>query len=90
MLLKLLGSFDIIAGLILIFGIGMDFPWQFLWVVGFLLLIKAGFGMLRDFASWIDLFCGIIFLLRIVFDIYSIIGLIFGILLIQKGVVSFL
>jgi len=47
-------------------------------------------GLLRDFASWIDLASGIILILSIFFHIPLVICIIAGILLIQKGIFSFL
>lgn len=90
MLVKVLGGIDFISGLILIFGAGFSFPIPILTVFGVILLIKSGIGLLRDFASWIDLLAGIIFILLIFFPIHWIICLIAGILLIQKGIFSFL
>ncbi len=51
MLVKVLGASDILIGLILISGIGVKLPSIILLFSGIILLIKAGFGLLRDFAS---------------------------------------
>jgi hypothetical protein len=90
MLIKALGVIDFIAGLILIFGTNLKIPFIILIIFGIFLLVKAGIGLLKDFAGWIDLFAGAIFILLIFFPISWIIGLIAGILLIQKGIISFL
>jgi hypothetical protein len=90
MLVKVLGLIDFLAGLILIFGINFKIPFLILIIFGIVLLIKAGIGLLKDFASWIDLFCGTIFILLIFLPIFWIICLIASVLLIQKGIFSFL
>ncbi len=90
MLLKIMGAIDTLGGLILLFGTGIAIPHLILIIFGGLLLIKALFGMLKGFASWIDLVSGVIFILMIFFNIHWIICLIAGILLIQKGIFSFL
>ena len=90
MLVKALGLVDFIGGLILIFGTNFKIPSLILIILGIVFLIKSGIGLLKDFASWIDLLCGTIFILLIFLSVSWIIGLITGILLIQKGVASFL
>lgn len=90
MLVKVLGAMDCIEGLILLFGAGIKLPFYISLILGVFLLIKAGMGKLKDIASWIDLIAGIIFILLIFFNVYWLICLIAGILLLQKGVFSFL
>ena len=90
MLVKVLGLIDFIGGVIFLFVTGTKFPLLILLVFGVILLIKAGIGLLKDFASWIDLIAGAIFILLIFFPVYWVFCLIVGILLIQKGIVSFL
>ncbi len=90
MLIKILGVVDLIIGLILIFLGNTKLHYLFLLVLAVILILKAVMGSLQGFASWTDLFGGIIFVLLIFFSIPWIICLIVGILLIQKGVVSFL
>jgi hypothetical protein len=90
MLVKILGVVDIVIGLVLTAGIGVKLPSMILLPFGLILLIKAGIGLLKDFASWIDLLSGAVFILLIFFPVYWIICLIAGIMLIQKGIVSFL
>jgi len=90
MLIKALGVIDFIGGIFLLFVSGTKFPYLILLVFGIILLIKSGIGLLRDFASWIDLIAGIVFILLIFFPVYWVFCLIAGILLIQKGIVSFL
>ena len=89
MLIKILGGIDLIAGAILIFG-GANLPIQILAGFGIVLLAKSCLGFLKDFASWVDLSAGIIFLLSIIILIPGIISLIFGLLIIQKGIFSFI
>lgn len=90
MLIKILGAIDFIAGLILIFGAGAKLPYLILMPFGVILLLKSTFGLLKDFASWIDFLCGINFILLILLPIPKVISIILGILLVQKGIFSFL
>ena len=90
MLIKALGVLDFIGGLILLFSAGVKIPVPVLIVLAVIFLIKSGIGFLKDFASWIDFIAGIVFILMIFFPVYWVFCLIAGILLIQKGVVSFL
>jgi len=90
MLIKIFGIFDLIAGAILIFGVGANLPIQILLGFGIILLAKSCLGFLKDFASWIDFSAGILFLLSIIIPIPGIISLILGLLIIQKGIFSFI
>jgi len=90
MLVKALGVLDFVGGLILLFGAGIKVPVPILIILIVIFLIKAGIGLLKDFASWIDLVAGIVFILMIFFPVYWVVCFISGILLIQKGIVSFL
>jgi len=91
MLLKILGSIDLISGLILILlGTGTVFPKTVLIFFGMLLLLKSSFGLLKDFASWIDFIGGWVFLLSILINLPIIIIIIVGLFVAQKGIFSFL
>ncbi len=90
MLVKILGVVDLIIGLILIFGSSAKLPYLMLLIIAIILFTKAGIGLLRDFASWIDLVTGLIFILLIFFTVSGVICIIAGILIIQKGIISFL
>jgi len=90
MLIKALGIIDVVAGILLLFGTGFEFPFQWLIFFGVILLAKSSLGMLKDFGSWIDLLCGAVFLLSAVFDVSIWISAILGILIFQKGLFSFL
>lgn len=90
MLIKILGGIDIFAAVVLFFNHSGDFPEKMLLYLGFVLLIKSSFGFFRDFGSCIDLFCGLIILLSIILVVPSFLLVIGGILIIQKGVISFL
>ncbi len=90
MLVKALGVTDFIAGLILILAAGINFSYFILLPIAGILLIKSLIGKLKDLGSWIDLIASILFILLIFFQVPWIICLIGGILLIQKGVMSFL
>jgi len=90
MLIKVLGIIDIIAGLILIFEKNINPSIYVLMILGLILISKSFLGLPKDFASWIDLSSGLIFLLLIIISIPWIISLIFGLLILQKGIFSFL
>jgi len=90
MLIKVLGVLDLIIGLILVFIGSARLSYLILLPIAIILFVKAGIGLLKDFASWIDFSSGIIFILLIFFSVPWIICLIAGILLIQKGTSSFL
>ncbi len=90
MLVKILGAIDFIGGLILVFLSGFSLPSQLLICFGIIFFIKSGIGMLKDFASWVDFSSGILFILLIFFPIHWVICVIVGILVIQKGIFSFL
>jgi hypothetical protein len=88
MLIKILGAIDLIGGIFLLLIGGIEFKILF-FILGILFVIKSLLGMWQDLGSWIDLLAGILFLFSIFFQI-EIIGIIIGICLIQKGLVSFL
>jgi len=90
MLVKILGTVDLIFGGILIFRDFLILSNQILLICAILLFIKSSFGMLKDFASWTDFVGGIIFLLLMVINLPPIICFIVAILLIQKGIFSLL
>ncbi|MCL5018321.1 MAG: hypothetical protein M1416_00955 [Candidatus Pacearchaeota archaeon] len=90
MLVKILGAIDFIGGLLLLFISGFNLPFQIFVFLGMVFLIKSLLGFLKDFASWIDLISGAIFILLIFFAVPWFICLIFAILLVQKGIFSFL
>ena len=90
MLVKILGIIDLISGLILIFGESLNISNQVFIIFGVVLLVKSSLGLLKDFASWIDFLCGIIFLISAIISVPEIISLVFGLLIIQKGLFSFL
>lgn len=88
MLVKILGIIDILAGAILIFG--GEVPQTMLLIFGIIVIAKSFLGLPKDFASWIDLSCGIMLILFIFFSLPIWLGLIFGLLIFQKGIFSFL
>ena len=90
MLVKILGAMDVLIGLILIFNSQLNLPVNILIICGFILIAKSFLGMLKDFASWIDLISGAIFLILAIFSVPTIITLIMGVLILQKGIFSFL
>jgi len=90
MLIKLFGVLDIIIGAILIFGTGLDLPLKFLIFLAIVMISKSSLGFWQDFGSWVDLIIGFVFLLMIIISIPKFIGIILGILVVQKGFFSFL
>ncbi|MEK6898288.1 MAG: hypothetical protein AABX28_02940 [Nanoarchaeota archaeon] len=90
MLVQILGAIDIIAGLILMFGINKFMPVEILGIIGIVLFLKSSLNLLRDLGSWIDVFAGIIFLLSISIKTPFFISIIIGLLILQKGVFSFM
>ena len=90
MLIKIFGILDIIIGAILIFGTGSNLPFKFLIFLAIVMMAKSSLGFWQDFGSWVDLTIGFVFLLMIIVSIPRFIGIILGILIIQKGFFSFL
>lgn len=88
MLVKILGAIDLVAGIILILFLKST-PAQFLMILGILLLAKSALGLLKSFASWIDFLAGIFLLITMVANVPSFLAIIVGILIIQKGIISF-
>jgi len=91
MLVKVLGGIDAISGMILIFyGMGFEIQNGILLFFSAVLIFKSMIGFLKDFASWIDFLSGMSVILTIFFPAFVIIEVIFGILVLQKGIFSFL
>ena len=90
MLIKVLGIIDVLLGVFLIFLGQLNFPAKVLLVFAIILLVKASLGLFQDFASWVDGVAGLFYILSTIIHIPAIIGIILGLLLIQKGVFSFL
>jgi hypothetical protein len=90
MLVKILGAVDLIIGIILMFSSGLKIASSISIILAVFLFIKAGTGLFKGFASWIDLFAGVVFVLLVFFPVYWAVCMVAGILLIQKGIVSFL
>ena len=91
MLVKVLGFIDLLAGLVLIFGAGFELPRIILIILAVIFIVKSFMGGIpKDLGSITDLGVGIIFVLMIFFSVHWIICLIAGILVIQKGIFSFL
>lgn len=86
MLIKCLGMFDLIAGVILL--LDLHIFWRLFFVLGMILILKSSLGMLKDFASWIDFLSGLVLLGSIFLKIAPVIKIILGIAIIQKGLFS--
>ncbi len=89
MLVKFLGVFDIIIGVMLVFLSSFNPSAGTLVFFGVVSMTKSSFGMLKDFGSWIDFLAGIILGLAILVNIPAMLGIIVGILVFQKGIFSF-
>ena len=91
MLLKILGTIDVVVGVILIiFGLGFDMYNNILIFSGIVLMSKSLLGFVKDFASWIDFLAGLMIILCIWIAIPKIIIIILGVLILQKGLFSFI
>ncbi len=90
MLVKILGGIDVIIGVVLIFLSSLSLSKNLLIVFGMIMVAKSLLGFFKDFASWVDVCAGGIFLLTIIISIPQIISIIVGILVLQKGIFSFL
>ncbi len=90
MLVQTLGIIDIIAGAILILNWSGHLPQKVILFIGMVLILKSLIGFFKDFASWIDFLSGLTFLILALINVPPFITIILGILIIQKGVVSFI
>ena len=90
MFLKILGLLDAIFGIVLIFESSLNISKFLLILFGVIFLLKAAWGGFKGFASRVDVFAGLVFILLIAISIPVIINIIVGIFLIQKGIFSFL
>ena len=88
MLIKILGAFDVIIGLVLLFSAGIDLPSRVLFVFGLIMISKSSLGMLKDFASWVDFLGGVVLFLLMIISVPGFISFIIGMLIIQKGIFS--
>jgi hypothetical protein len=86
----ILGGIDLISSLVLLFGKQLNLPATFFMFFAFLLFAKCLMGMLKDFASWIDLICGILLLLSIPLILPFAVKIVASAFLIQKGLFSFI
>jgi len=91
MLVKILGAIDVLVGLILILiGSGNNLPKTILFVFGIVLALKSCLGFFKDVASWIDLICAIMLFGSAFISLPGILTIIAGLVIIQKGLVSFI
>jgi hypothetical protein len=93
MLVKLLGIIDIVLALLFFINNNFDksnwFPNKIILIVGIMLLVKGIiFVLMLDFASLIDIACGIIIILSAFMHIHVLLAFIVCIFLIQKGILS--
>ena len=86
----MLGIFDLLAGFFLIFGNQLDLSKYILIVFGAIMIVKASLGILKDFASWVDFCAGLALITSSIIILPWGIGLILGLIVIQKGIFSFL
>ncbi len=91
MIIKILGGMDVVIGFILIiFGAGVSISSGVLVFCGMVLIAKSLLGFFQDFASWVDFVSGIFLLISSVFHLPGLIAIILGIVIMQKGGISFL
>ena len=90
MLVKILGGVDVAAGTVLGLSILTKIPSNFLIILGIVLLIKSFLGFPKDVGGWIDIFTGIVLILLAFIPIPLFLKVIFMVLIIQKGISSFL
>jgi hypothetical protein len=90
MLIKLLGLLDVVAALFLIFEGNIGLSYKVFVFLGMLLILKSSLGMLKDFASWIDFVGGVSLILSVLITVPYTLKIVIGLLLLQKGVFSFI
>ena len=90
MLVKILGLTDLIIGILIVFLSQFNPPANVLISFSVIAFSKSSLGMLRDFGSWIDFSAGILLGIAIIMNIPIILSIIVGLLVLQKGVFSFL
>jgi|TARA_Y100000310_G_scaffold174669_2_gene174748 hypothetical protein len=90
MLVKIFGLIDLIGGIILTFSLQNSIGIPILIFLGLALIIKSSIGRWKEIAGWMDLFAGVVFLLVSVISIPDFVGIIAGILILQKGIVGFM
>jgi len=92
MVVKLLGTLDLIAALLFFLSaIFSIVPQSWVVVIGLYVLVKGIiFAISKDYASFIDIASGTVILLSINFPIHIVIVVIVCLYLVQKGVVSWL
>ena len=87
MLIKVFGLMDLLAAIVF-----ASAQWGFGLYLGKIIaiyLIVKSLLFITDFASWVDFLSGIIILISIILQIPSLISIVHGILIIQKGLFSF-
>lgn len=90
-MLKILGGIDVVCALLLLaMSIGFKMPAFILIVLAVMLILKSGFGLFKDLASWFDMFAALLFIISIFVPVFKVLLVISAILLFQKGILSFL
>lgn len=89
MLVKILGGIDLIMGLVLIFSSTFSGS-KFLVFLAMILIVKALMGFFQEVGGWIDIAGGVFLLLASIGIVITLINVIVGFLVLQKGVISFL
>jgi len=90
MLVKILGAIDVVAGAILGLSILTEIPFYLLIGLGVAVLIKSFMGFPKDVGGWIDFLTAITLILTAFIAVPLFMKVIFMILIIQKGLFSFL
>ena len=90
MLVKIFSLIDLIGGIILLFSLQSMISSSILLFLGFFLIIKSNFDKGQKFSKGMDVFAGLIFVLSSFLPLPDFIGIIAGILILQKGALRLL
>jgi len=92
MILKILGSLDILSGIVFwMSGLFHFIPQKIMIIFAFYLLIKGVvFLISKDIASILDVCCSLIIFLSFSYSIPAVIVIIIALFLIQKGILSWI
>ncbi len=90
MLVKILGGVDVLAGLALLVEIGNFVPTTILIALGTAMFAKAFMGFPTDVGGWMDMITSLSLFASIFFSLNGIVLVIVAIMVLQKGLLSFL
>lgn len=91
MLVKILGTIDMIAAVILfLLAVRIPFPAEIVLFIGIIVILKSFIGLFKELGGWIDLACGLFIILGLILPVPMLVLFAFAFLIFQKGIVSFL